>query len=110
MKTTVYEEIIKRVSINTAGAISISTCGNKSLWIRSKMTGTFNERTIDTLKRIFDCDVKFYDNGNKDTIVITMDIPNVIAFVHEHVSADESEVDDVSCGFLLNIIEIEEED
>lgn len=110
MKTIVYEEIIKRVSINTAGAISISTCGCNSLWIRSKITGTFNERTIDTLKQVFDCDVKFYDNDNKDTIVVTMDIPNVIAFVHEHVVNDETDVDDVSCGFMLNIIEIEEED
>lgn len=109
MKTTVYEEIIKRVSINTADVINISTCGN-SLWIRSKITGSFNERTIDTLKRIFDCDVKFYDDGNKDTIIVRMDIPNVIPFVHEHMSADGSKVEDVSCGFFLNIIEIEEED
>jgi hypothetical protein len=110
MKTTVYEEIIKRVSINTAGVIDISTYGHNSLLIHSKINGTFNERTIDTLKRIFDCDVKFCDNGNKNIIVVTMDVPNVIAFVDKDVPADESEVDDVSCGFLSTIIEIEEED
>lgn len=110
MKTIVYEEIIKKVTISTNDAISISTCGSQSLWIRSKMTGVFSDSTLDALKKAFDCDVKFYDNGNNDTIVVTMDVANAIAFVHTHVNANDDDPTEVSCGFKLNIIEIKEED